>query len=65
MDIGLSNVLLENVRPANVFASCFISFRRRRSRTKSTPVSVSCSGAVSCNAFTAFLTCPAASLLSL
>ncbi len=44
------NVLLENVRPANVFASCFISFRRRRSRTKSTPVSVSCSGAVSCNA---------------
>lgn len=29
MDIGLSNVLLENVRPANVFASCFISFRRR------------------------------------
>ena len=41
------------------------SFRRRRSRTKSTPVSVSCSGAVSCNAFTAFLTCPAASLLSL
>ena len=45
MDIGLSNVLLENVRPANVFASCFISFLRRRSRTKSTPVSVPDSGA--------------------